>query len=83
MNSNVEQNTTSATQQDIITGEKFTSSQTQSSSVPPYTVADLQQSLGPNITGAIGGTTPDADKEIIRDIIGTIKNDERRRLWLY
>lgn len=54
--------------------------------IPPpapssYTIADLQQSFAPNSTRVIGGTTPAADAEVLRDILLAIKNDERRRLY--
>ena len=83
MNINIEQNTTSATQQDIITVAEHSSFETQSSTRRPDTVADLQRNLGSNTTGTIGGTTPDADKKVLNDILRTIKSDERRRLWFY
>jgi hypothetical protein len=45
---------------------------------PPYTVADLQQGLGSSNTGIVGGTTPAADAEVLRNILDSIKENERR-----
>jgi hypothetical protein len=60
---------------DISSGEPLTPPRP-----PALTVADLHQSLGPNSTRVIGGTTADADAEVLRNIVLVIKSDERRRL---
>ncbi|CAF1206657.1 unnamed protein product [Adineta steineri] len=54
----------------------------ESSILPPsYTVGDLQQNLGSNTVGIIGGTNPDEDEKIIQNILRMIKGHERRQLW--
>ncbi|CAF1270079.1 unnamed protein product [Adineta steineri] len=54
----------------------------ESSILPPsYTVGDLQQNLGSNTVGIIGGTNPDEDEKIIQNILRMIKEHERRQLW--
>ncbi|CAF1192988.1 unnamed protein product [Adineta ricciae] len=49
--------------------------------LPSYTVGDLQKSFGPTNTGIIGGTTPDEDQKIIKDIFLLVTKHKRRKLW--
>jgi len=83
MDINFKQSTTLGTNINVSTVAGSSSSEAVPSTAPtppPYTVADLQESLGSSNTGIIGGTTPAADAEVLRNILATIKKDERRRL---